>query len=41
MAQYGINLEKLEGLALPELACWSVDIINHDKIAIRQNLRLD
>jgi len=37
MVRYGINLEMLECLALPELARRSVDLIDHDKIAIRQN----
>jgi len=36
-----INLEMLECLALPGLARRSVDLIDHDKIAIRQNLLRD
>jgi len=39
--RYDITLEMLECLALPELARRSAGLIDHDKIAIRQNLRRD
>ncbi len=41
VVQYELNLEMLECLALPELARRSAGLIDHDKIAIRQNLRRD
>jgi hypothetical protein len=41
VVRYELNLEMPECLALPELARRSVDLIDHDEIAIRQNLQLD